>query len=277
VFEELLKDQPSDKSEFKKDFDDLQKNAEEQNNKLSELLKARPKKPTEESSSQEQQNEKVDLENTRRLTVNPTSKNAVLVSNRQDMLPYSVAREVDALQTTLNDLYREEAKFGDGSSAFLVMLEQFAGGVKKAPVALTSKIEKDKKTGKLEFKEFLHRDKCDGYIKSFTTTLRELNPQIENELQNNPQTQGVIPRIREEITKMEEAIKWADDFKGGFISEEDIEESLRCYDWVKKHTDQFSLLFVENKRREIDKIRKEVEDKNKELSEKQEQPKGNNT
>ncbi|HAG81207.1 MAG TPA: hypothetical protein DCL61_08550, partial [Cyanobacteria bacterium UBA12227] len=276
--EALLKGAPDDKSELIEEFNQGQKDAEELNQELKKLPQERPKKPIEESSSKEQQDEeKINLKDKRSLRVAPTSSKGQLVSSRQEQLPYAVAKAVDDLQTTMNDLYREEAKFGDGSSAFLVMLEQFAGGVGNAPVPLTAKIEKDKETGKLEVKEFLHREKCKSYIDGFRRILRELDAKIKNELQKNALTQGVIPRIEHEIDKMEEAIKWADKFKGGHISEDRIEESLEIYTWAKAHREQFDLIFVKEKINEIQELKKKVEAKNKELSKKQEESQEDNT
>ena len=80
-----------------------------------------------------------------------------MIENRESRFPRAVAMAIDDAQEVMNDLYREEAEYGDGSCAFMVMKEQFEGGVDQPPKSLK--------------KDTLHDKKCRQYILSSLTKL----------------------------------------------------------------------------------------------------------
>jgi len=130
-------------------------------------------------------------QNLRRLRVTPTTRDSRLIENRESSFPCAVAREIDDAQEVMNYLYRAEAKFGDGSCAFMVMKEQFEGGVEKLPMSLK--------------KSTLHDKKCSQYISHLKKRLLDW-PSAPNELKE---------KITREIKKMEEALQWAEDYRNG--------------------------------------------------------------
>ena len=86
----------------------------------------------------------------------------------------------------MNDLYREGAEYGDKSCAFMVMKEQFKGGVGNPPQSLKDST--------------LHAGKCQQYIKGLRRYLAKLPSEAQE-------------KIEQEIVKMEEALKWAEDYR----------------------------------------------------------------
>jgi len=86
------------------------------------------------------------------LDVKATWPQARLIENPARWFPRDVAEQIDQAQVTMNDLYREGAKYGDRSSAFMAMLEQFKVGAHQAPVPIAGTT--------------LHYGKCEGYIVS---------------------------------------------------------------------------------------------------------------
>ena len=127
-------------------------------------------------------------EKLRRLEVIATTPEAKLIENPETRFPREEAKAIDQAQEVMNDLYRKEAKYGDGSSAFMVMKEQFDGGVGNEPKSL--------KNGTL------HKTKCRQYIKGLKKHLPNLPPEARQ-------------RIQYEIQKMEQALQWAEDYKNG--------------------------------------------------------------
>lgn len=130
-------------------------------------------------------------QNLRRLRVTATTPGSRLIENRESRFPRAVAMAIDDAQEVMNDLYRKEAEFGDGSCAFMVMKEQFAGGVDKQPMSL--------KQGTL------HETKCIEYILALQKQLQIL-PSEPNEPRE---------RIAREIQKMQEALQWVEDYRNG--------------------------------------------------------------
>lgn len=127
----------------------------------------------------------------KKLKVSATIPDARLIENPASSFPCAVAREIDDAQEVMNDLYRAEAEYGDGSCAFMVMKEQFEGGVEKPPMSLK--------------KGTLHDKKCSEYISHFKKRLLDL-PSDPNEPKE---------KITREIKKMEEALQWAEDYRNG--------------------------------------------------------------
>jgi hypothetical protein len=80
--------------------------------------------------------------------------------------------------------------WGDKSSAYIVLAEQHAGGVGQEPKPLVGKLK--------------HAIKCKEHLVNFND--RKNDPLLPQEAKD---------RIEREITKMEEALKWADDYKAG--------------------------------------------------------------
>ena len=124
----------------------------------------------------------------RELTVIAITPTARLIQNRETRFPRQEALAIDEAQKVMNDLYRERAEYGDGSSAFMLMKEQFEGGVGNALKSLK--------------KNTLHEVKCRNYIKG----LKKHLPNLPSEACN---------RTQYEIQKMEEALQWAEDYKNG--------------------------------------------------------------
>jgi hypothetical protein len=125
--------------------------------------------------------------NERDLRVKASSPEARLIENPATRFSREVAIAIDAAQEVMNDLYRELAKYGDGSSAFMVMKEQFEGGVGNPPKDIT---------------KGLHAEKCRGYIKGLNRHRPNLPPEAQ-------------ARIDVEIQKMQDALQWADDYRAG--------------------------------------------------------------
>jgi hypothetical protein len=122
----------------------------------------------------------------KKLRTPPTTPEAQLIQNRETWLPRAEALAVDKAQEVMNDLYREGAEYGDGSCAFMVMKEQFEGGVGNPPQSLKDST--------------LHAGKCQQYIKGLRRHLAKLPSEAKE-------------KIEQEIVKMEEALKWAEDYR----------------------------------------------------------------
>lgn len=124
----------------------------------------------------------------KKLRVNATTPDARLIENPETWLPREQALAVDKAQEVMNDLYRERAEYGDGSCAFMVMKEQFEGGVGNPPKSLKEPT--------------LHDGKCREYIKG----LQRHAPNLPSEAKQ---------RIEWEIKAMEEALQWAEEYRNG--------------------------------------------------------------
>ena len=129
-----------------------------------------------------------------RLKVIATTPEAKLIENPETLFPRKEAKAIDKAQEVMNDLYRKEAKYGDGSSAFMLIKEQFEGGVGNDLKSLTKKGEK----------EMFHDTKCNDYIIG-----------LKNYLNSCHFSDEACNRIQYEIQKMEEAVQWAEDYKNG--------------------------------------------------------------
>ena len=130
-------------------------------------------------------------QNLRRLRVTATTPDSRLIENRESRFPRAVAMAIDDAQEVMNNLYGEEAEYGDGSCAFMVMKEQFEGGVDKLPMSLK--------------KGTLHETKCIQYILALQKQLPILHSAPEEPKE----------RIAREIQKMQEALQGAKDYRNG--------------------------------------------------------------
>ena len=125
------------------------------------------------------------------LEVRATVPQARLIENPARMFLPDVVEQIDAAQTTMNDLYRAGSKYGDGSSAFMAMLEQFRVGVGQAPVPIAG--------------DTLHYGKCGDYIVALAEKIKLLTELPEEAKQ----------RLALEIQRMEEARHWAVEYFEG--------------------------------------------------------------
>ncbi|MGB0385691.1 MAG: hypothetical protein ACPGWR_12800 [Ardenticatenaceae bacterium] len=128
-------------------------------------------------------------------SVKVAAKNALLITDPDIYFPQEQIQLLDAAQKTMNDLYRKEAKYGDGSSAFMVLLEQAAGGVGGEPQQIVG--------------DTIHKAKCQEYIVG-----------LGHKVGQTWKPGGGLPqqaedRIRAEISKMQEAIDWAENYCAG--------------------------------------------------------------
>ena len=126
----------------------------------------------------------------RSLRVKAERPEARLIENPAERFPRSQAMAIDEVQTVMNDLYREGAAFGDGSTAYITMLEQARGGVGHDPVSVVG--------------DTLHAQKAQQYAQGLAE-----HPQLPN---LPPEAQG---RVQLEISKMNEALEWARAFRAG--------------------------------------------------------------
>lgn len=165
-------------------FAEIEKQVEEIYKNISTI--ARPTKPIDSNSLVISERRQGGLEKLRKLVEKATTSKARLIENPETRFPYSVAKAVDEAQLVMNDLYREQAEYGDGSCAFMVMKEQYEGGVGNEPVSL--------KRGTL------HALKSRQYIAGLQKPREKLPPEARG-------------RIDAEIKKMEEALKWAEDYR----------------------------------------------------------------
>jgi hypothetical protein len=105
------------------------------------------------------------------------AKSAATLIDPETLLTPAQATAVDDTQETMNDLYRKHSTYGDGSVAFIVLLEQHTGG---SVVGDT-----------------LHRTKATEYITFFNNALN--NTQLPQEAKN---------KIQDEIDKLQSALNW---------------------------------------------------------------------
>jgi hypothetical protein len=122
----------------------------------------------------------------RKLRTSATTPEARLIENPETRFPREQAIALDEVQAIMNELYRKDAEYGDGSCAFMVMKEQFEGGVGNPPLSLK--------------KGTLHGRKCREYRIALTNPLPNLPPEAQT-------------RIQEEIQKMNEALQWAQQYQ----------------------------------------------------------------
>ena len=122
------------------------------------------------------------------LRTSATTPQARLIQNPATQFPPKQARAVDRAQKPMNDLYRKDAAYGDGSCAFMVMKEQFEGGVGNPPQS------------PIPNNSTLHEKKCREYRSAWDDYLPDLPPEAQK-------------RIQEEIQKMNEALQWAQQYR----------------------------------------------------------------
>ena len=101
---------------------------EEAENNLQRLIAIkRPTRPAEEASEkQPEEKSSLNLKDRRALAVRASSRLGRVIENprhNEAWLFDSVARKVDEIQVVMNDLYRAEAKYGDGSTAYIGLAE----------------------------------------------------------------------------------------------------------------------------------------------------------
>lgn len=133
-------------------------------------------------------------QNLRKLQTKPTHPNARLIKNPEPPFPREQALEVDRVQEIINQLYRKDSEYGDASSAFMVMKEQFEGGVGKEPKRIKN--------------DTLHIDKCMQSI----TCLEKIRLRSGFSKLLPPEAQE---KIQVEIQKMEEALEWIEQYRNG--------------------------------------------------------------
>ncbi len=126
--------------------------------------------------------------NLRKLRTSATTPYARLIENPETRFPREQAMWVDDAQRIINQLYRKNAKYGDGSCAFMVMKEQFEGGVGNPPKS------------PIEDNPTLHGQKCREHMSAWDEHFPNLPPEAQ-------------ARIQREIQKMQEALAWAQQYQ----------------------------------------------------------------
>jgi hypothetical protein len=183
------------------DFEKIRLDAESTLERL--IAIKRPTRPAEEASeTQPEEKSSLNLRDKKALAVRANSPLGRVIENprhREAWLLYSVAEKVDELQVVMNDLYRTEAKHGDGSTAFIVLLEQFTAGVGKEPMAIVGDTK--------------HEDKARDLSSPGKGLSRLLN-ELPKELKPHS-PQEAIDRIEAEINKLREALQWAEIYYNG--------------------------------------------------------------
>ena len=117
---------------------------------------------------------------------------AMLISDTEYFLTNDEANKLDKAQKVINSLYKRGSKYGDQSSAFIVLIEQAKGGVGNEPKPIIG--------------DYLHVEKCQDYSSANQGLHRHLGIGLPAQAES---------RIKVEIAKMQEAIKWADDYRAG--------------------------------------------------------------
>jgi hypothetical protein len=180
------------------DFADIREDAESTLKRL--IAIKRPTRPAEEASeTQPEEKSSLNLKDKKALAVKASSPLGRVIENPRHgeaWLLYSVAQKVDELQVVMNDLYRAEAKYGDGSTAFIVLLEQFTAGVGKEPKPIVGDTKHEDKA----------RDYSLGLRRHLDGLAKELKPHFPQEARE---------RIEAEINKLKESVKWAEDYRNG--------------------------------------------------------------
>jgi hypothetical protein len=128
----------------------------------------------------------------RALTVKASRPEARVIQNPADRFPRSQALAIDEVQTVMNDLYREGAAYGDGSTAYMAMLEQAEAGPGRQPISVVE--------------DTLHGPKAQQYSQGLGDILAERGPNLPAEAQQ---------RVQLEIDKMNEALRWAEGVRNG--------------------------------------------------------------
>jgi hypothetical protein len=117
---------------------------------------------------------------------------AMLIPDTEFFLTKDEAQKLNKAQNVMNGLYKPGSKYGDQSSAFMVLIEQAKGGVGNHPKRIVG--------------DTLHDEKCRDHSRSGKGLHRHLGIGLPAQAE---------ARIRTEIAKMQQAIKWADDYRAG--------------------------------------------------------------
>lgn len=117
---------------------------------------------------------------------------AILIPDTKFLLTNDEANKLDKAQRVINTLYKRGSKYGDQSSAFMVLMEQAKGGVGHQPKRIVG--------------DTLHDEKCRDHSRSGKGLYRYLGIGLP------PQAEA---RIKAEILKMQEALAWADEYRAG--------------------------------------------------------------
>lgn len=117
---------------------------------------------------------------------------AMLITDTEFLLTNDQAKKLDKAQRVINSLYKPGSKYGDQSSAFMVLMEQAKGGIGHEPKSIVG--------------DLLHIKKCQEYSAPNQGLHHYLDIGLPSQAEN---------RIRAEITKMREALAWADDYRTG--------------------------------------------------------------
>lgn len=180
------------------DFVDIRQEAE--SNLQSLIAIKRPTRPVEEASeTQPEGKSSLNLKDRRALAVRASSRLGRVIENpryNEAWLFDSVARKVDEIQVVMNDLYRADAKHGDGSTAFIVLLEQFTAGVGNEPKPIVGDTKHEVKASNYSL----------GLRRILDGLAEELKPHFP---------QKAIQSVEAEINKLKEAVKWAENYRNG--------------------------------------------------------------
>ena len=117
---------------------------------------------------------------------------AMLITNTEFILTNDQATKLNDAQTVMNGLYKPGSKYGDQSSAFMVLIEQAVGGVGNEPKRIVGGT--------------LHDEKCRNHSRSGKGLHRYLGIGLPRQAE---------ARIKAEIVKMQEALAWADEYRAG--------------------------------------------------------------
>jgi hypothetical protein len=139
-----------------------------------------------------------------------------LISDIEFFLTNVQADKLDKAQKVMNDLYKLGSKYGDQSSAFMVLIEQAKGGVGNPPKRMVG--------------DTLHDEKCYQYSQRGKGLHRYLGIGLPLQAE---------ARIRVEIAKMWEALAWADNYKAG--------KNPKIPSWARPWKSDIQQLMEENK------------------------------
>lgn len=117
---------------------------------------------------------------------------ARLISENQFVLAKDQVRHFEDAQKVMNGLYKRGSKYGDCSSAFMVLMEQAKAGVGNSPKPVVG--------------DTVHDKKCRDHS--------EPNQGLHNYL-GIGLPKKAEDRLKTEIAKMQEALAWADDYRAG--------------------------------------------------------------
>ena len=116
----------------------------------------------------------------------------MLIPDTELILTNDQAAKLNDAQRVMNGFYKPGSKYGDQSSAFMVLIEQAVGGIGNHPKRIVA--------------DTLHDEKCRDHSRSGKGLHRYLGIGLP------PQAEA---RIKAEIIKMQEALAWAHDYRAG--------------------------------------------------------------